>query len=211
MRIGRHPKVLDEEHEQAKDGIPPGLLASIANFLDEHREDILNLIWAKGGWENWLQVSLARHINKTTDYCAVREENIFLRSSQRVDIWCTHKSEYSGWPGGISHDEPRIGIELKCSGDHQDYLSGNKICGLQNRFRDDINKILGGVDPESLTAAGATVYAVAIAQEEYETYAYEDVKAITDTEVQKWTSSGIVNDHTHIYMLWWGKLFFNGK
>jgi hypothetical protein len=205
--VGDHPTNLGSDDTQVHEGNPPNLLASIADFLNANRKEVCRYMLQKGGWEGWLQSSLADHITNTTDYSAAREENIFISPRQQVDLWCYHKSEYASYRGGPSYNEPRIGIELKCGGEPQDYwFNRSGACHLQNRFRRDINKILGGVRPEMLTAAGAMVYAVAIAQEEYETFGFDEVEALTDTEVQKWTSD-VVGNFGGFYMLWWGKSF----
>lgn len=178
---------------------PDGILQALTWFVENNCHKISVLMDYKGGWEGWLQSELAYLINTSENipYTCEREQNTFDQERQMIDLWCKHNSEYWAPDEGCfaTRDEPRIGMELKCGGLHQDFYSD--VTGpFGVRFAKDIYKIQAGMNSDDVSESGARVYAIGVTEDENDLYGFQ-----TDS-VKYWQSPEFGNEQ-HLYVLWW--------
>ncbi len=187
------------------------VIAAIIDFVERNRQRIWEISGMKGGWEGWLQVELAMAVSRHSSHSVVeREKAVFQNASQFIDLWCTHRNEYyhpMTNPSPSQRDR-RIGVELKCGGEHQDF-STNVVGNFQTRVIKDIQKIMFGMNPSEIGDAGARVYAVGITAEFDDLYGFESV-ATTGMQPRYWRSSPLQNTDS-LYVLWWYRDFRNGS
>jgi hypothetical protein len=98
----------------------------------------------------------------------------------------------------------RIGVELKCGGEYQDFFS-NTVASFQGRVISDINKIIAGMNTGLTGQSGARVYAVGVTADFTDLYGFESV-ARTGMQVRYWQSPPLQNTDS-LYVLWWYRDF----
>ena len=178
------------------------ILSVIINYVENNRELLYRNTDLKGGWEGWLQVELEGVISHYSSYNAERERPVFKATGQRIDLWCKHGSEfYSEANPNPGEYVQRVGVELKCGGIHQDFISSDEEGNFQNRMISDIEKIGAGMDSDAIGEAGARVFAIGVTTEDADLYGFEGVNA-TGMQVRYWASSQLPNG-VSLYVLWW--------
>lgn len=182
------------------------VLAAIISFVEHNRQQIWRHTGDKGGWEGWLQAELAHFIPESTPYSIEREQAVFQDTSQSIDLWCKHRTEFydPNTNRDPSHCYKRIGVELKCGGEYQDFFSGT-VASFQGRVIKDIDKIIAGMNTSMTGQSGARVYAVGITADFTDLFGYESI-ARTGIQVRYWQSSPLQNGDS-LYVLWWYRDF----
>jgi hypothetical protein len=160
----------------------------------------------KGGWEGWLQAELADFIPQSSPYFVEREQAVFQDTRQSIDLWCKHRTKYYDPYTNPNPSERymRIGVELKCGGEYQDFFS-NTVASFQGRVISDINKIIAGMNTGLTGQSGARVYAVGVTADFTDLYGFESV-ARTGMQVRYWQSPPLQNTDS-LYVLWWYRDF----
>ncbi|KAF4213157.1 hypothetical protein CNMCM8980_007414 [Aspergillus fumigatiaffinis] len=182
------------------------VLAAIVSFVERNRQQIWLQTGMKGGWEGWLQAELADFIPQSSPYFVEREQAVFQDTRQSIDLWCKHRMEYYDPYTNPNPSERymRIGVELKCGGEYQDFFS-NTVASFQGRVISDINKIIAGMNTGLTGQSGARVYAVGVTADFTDLYGFESV-ARTGMQVRYWQSPPLQNTDS-LYVLWWYRDF----
>lgn len=148
---------------------PDNNMQHILDFATKYHHRMWEAMEQKGGWEGWCQVELAFWISgsvgdgaENLHYVAEREQLIFKKAREKIDIWATPVSQPT-WQN--------IGIELKCEGQYQDTSADS----FQERIYKDVDKVRAGIKPEYTQPNGAVVYAVGITTNEGDLKGYQRV------------------------------------
>jgi hypothetical protein len=131
-----------------------------------------------------------------------REQHIFKKSSEMIDIWCVPVK-------GREESLPYIGIELKVESEYQD----KKAQSLQKRFEADFMKCIAGPDRQYMTWNGQRgkrthMYCVGLTSKMEDLV---DFNKVSDHGGQVVNSYQIFADpqfdENNLYILWWEQVF----